>query len=124
MKGFIIKSKIAGESDILEVALPEGSVNVSFEINRHAHMMGIGGLDYSKDTHISWKGAGLQPGDEINIEFAEIEKSPLPIWQETHSSLVERMLAVKNKNDDEEVWQHKLDLYYRLKAILEDEDLI
>ena len=123
MKGFIIKSKIAGESDMLEVALPEGSVSVSFELNRHAHMMGIGGYDFSKDTHISWKGADLQPGDEINIEFAEIEKSPLPVWQETHSSLVERMVAV-SKKDDEEVWQHKLDLYNRLKAILEDENLI
>ena len=124
MKGLIVESKIAGEHKILEIALPSGSVTVSFEINRHAHMMGIGGYDILKDTHISWFGTDVQPGDEINIEFAEIEKSPLPIWQETHSSLVERMLAVKNKDDDEEVWQHKLDLYYRLKAILETENLI
>ena len=123
MKGFIIASKIAGESDMLEVALPYGSVTVSFEINRDAHMMGIGGYDILKDTHISWFGTNIQPGDEINIEFAEIEESPLPVWQETHSSLVERMVAV-SKKDDEEVWQHKLDLYYRLKAILESENLI
>ena len=123
MKGFIITSKIAGESDMLEVALPYGSVTVSFEINRDAHMMGIGGYDILKDTHISWFGTNIQPGDEINIEFAEIEESPLPVWQETHSSLVERMVAV-SKKDDEEVWQHKLDLYYRLKAILESENLI
>ncbi len=123
MKGFIITSKIAGESDMLEVALPYGIVTVSFEINRDAHMMGIGGYDILKDTHISWFGTNIQPGDEINIEFAEIEESPLPVWQETHSSLVERMVAV-SKKDDEEVWQHKLDLYYRLKAILESENLI
>ena len=123
MKGFIITNKIAGESDMLEVALPYGSVTVSFEINRDAHMMGIGGYDILKDTHISWFGTNIQPGDEINIEFAEIEESPLPVWQETHSSLVERMVAV-SKEDDEEVWQHKLDLYYRLKAILESENLI
>ena len=123
MKGFIITNKIAGESDMLEVALPYGSVTVSFEINRDAHMMGIGGYDILKDTHISWFGTNIQPGDEINIEFAEIEESPLPVWQETHSSLVERMVAV-SKEDDEEVWQHKLDLYYRLKAILEAENLI
>ena len=123
MKGFIITSKIAGESDMLEVALPYGIVTVSFEINRDAHMMGIGGYDILKDTHISWLGTNIQPGDEINIEFAEIEESPLPVWQETHSSLVERMVAV-SKKDDEEVWQHKLDLYYRLKAILESENLI
>ena len=123
MKGFIITSKIAGESDMLEVALPYGIVTVSFEINRDAHMMGIGGYDILKDTHISWFGTNIQLGDEINIEFAEIEESPLPVWQETHSSLVERMVAV-SKKDDEEVWQHKLDLYYRLKAILESENLI
>lgn len=123
MKGLIVESKIAGEYNMLEVAFPYGSVTVSFEINRHVHMMGIGGYDILKDTHISWFGTDIQPGDEINIEFAEIEESPLPVWQETHSSFVERMVAV-SKKDDEEVWQHKLDLYYRLKAILESENLI
>ena len=54
MKGLIVESKIACEHKILEVALPNGSVTVSFEINRHAHMMSFGGYDILKDTHISW----------------------------------------------------------------------
>ena len=40
MKGLIVKTQIAGECEALEVALPEGSVDVSLELNRYAQMMG------------------------------------------------------------------------------------
>lgn len=125
MKGLIVNTRIAGECERLEVALPEGSVDVSFELNRYAQMMGVGGYDMVNDTHIAfWKGAHLQPGDEIQIEFADIENPLPPIHQETHSSLVERMVAVADNDDEEEVWKHKLERYHRLKAILEEEGLI
>ena len=124
MKGLIVNTRIAGECERLEVALPEGSVDVSIELNRYAQTMGVGGYDVANDTHLAfWKGAHLQPGDEIQIEYADIENPLPPIHQETHSSLVERMVAVAN-HDYEEVWKHKLERYHRLKAILEDEGLI
>ena len=59
MKGLIVESKIAGEHKILEIALPSGNVTVPSEINRHAHMIGIGGYDILKDTHISWFGTDI-----------------------------------------------------------------
>lgn len=124
MKGFIIKTKLAGESDVLEVAVPDGSVNISIEMTRYWATVGIGGLKFPEDMHISFIGGDLQLGDEIYVEFADVEKSPLPIWQETHCSLVERMVTVSQKDDDEEILKRKLEQYYRLKAILEAEELI
>lgn len=117
MKGLIVKTMLSGENEKLEVAIPDGSVSVSIEMTRYAATVGVGGLT-KDDVHVSWKGGDLQPGDEIHVEFADIEESPLPIWEETHSSLVERMVAVE-KEDDEEIWKRKLEQYYRLKAILE-----
>ena len=124
MKGLIVKTQIAGECEALEVALPEGSVDVSLELNRYAQMMGVGGYDMVNNTHFAfWKGAHLQPGDEIQIEYADIENALPPIHQETHPSLVERMVTVAN-DEDEETWKHKLETYHRLKAVLEEEGLI
>ena len=122
MKGFIIKAVLSGENEKLEVAIPDGSVGVSIEVTRYAATVGIGGLT-KDDVHVSWKGGDLQLGDEIHVEFADIEESPLPIYQETHSSLVKRMVELK-KEEDEEIWKRKLEQYYRLKAILEAENLI
>lgn len=122
MKGFIVKTVLSGENDKLEVAIPDGSVGVSIEMTRYAVTVGIGGLT-KDDVHVSWKGGDLKPGDEIHVEFADVEESSLPIYQETHSSLVKRMVNVK-KEDDEEIWKRKLEQYYRLKAILEVENLI
>lgn len=122
MKGLIVKTMLSGENDKLEVAIPDGSVSVSIEMTRYAATVGVGGLT-KDDVHVSWKGGDLYVGDEIQVEFADIEESPLPVWQETHASLVERMVAI-SKKDDEEVWQRKLEQYYRLKAILEAENLI
>lgn len=122
MKGLIVKTMLSGENDKLKIAIPDGSVSVSIEMTRYAATVGIGGLT-KNDVHVSWKGGDLQLGDEIHVEFADIEESPLTVWEETHSSLVERMVTME-KMDDEEVWKHKLEQYYRLKAILEAENLI
>ena len=123
MKGFIVKTKFGEERDILKVALPNGAVSISVEMLRGGKMCGIGGLT-EDGVYISWKGGGLQAGDEIEVEFADVEESPFPVWQETHSSLVERMTAVADKEDDEETLRYKLERYHRLKAILEAEGLI
>lgn len=123
MKGFIVKTKFGKERDILKVALPNGLVSISVEMNRWGKMCGIGGLT-EDDVHISWKGGSLQAGDEIEVEFADVEESPFPVWQETHASLVERMTAVADREDDEETLRYKLERYHRLKAILEAEGLI
>lgn len=127
MKGMIIKSKIEGKCELLKVAIPNGVVNAHVEMNwcNDSPNWGVGGLKIPEEVHISWKGGRLQPGDEIYVEFADIEQPDSFIYQESHSSLKERMVMVSNNNDkDEEIWQRKLERYYRLKAILEDEGLI
>lgn len=123
MKGFIVKTKFGEERDMLKVALPNGFVNISVEMDRWGKRCGIGGLT-EDNVHISWKGRDLQAGDEIEVEFAEVEGSPLPVCRETHSSLVERMTAVADKEDDEDTLRYKLERYRRLKAILEAEGLM
>lgn len=126
MKGMIVKSLIGGEHETLQVALPDGVVNVGIEMNRYTKLhLGVGGLKLPDGIPVSWKGSRLQPGDEIHVEFADIEQPAPLVYQGSHSSLKERMTATSaNNNEDEELWQRKLDRYHRLKAILEKEGLI
>lgn len=66
-----------------------------------------------------WK---LEVGDEIEIEFAEFNQAGLPVVEESHQSILEKASVMVDDNGD--VWKRKLDTYYRLKKILEDENLI
>ena len=126
MKGMIVKSKIAEEYEMLEVAIPNGVVDVHVETNRYSDpRWGVGGLKMPEEIHVSWKGGHLQVGDEIQVEFADIEQSAPHVYQESHSDLKERMIMISNDSDkDKEIWQRKLERYYRLKTILEAEGLI
>ncbi len=127
MKGMIVKSLIGGEHETLQVALPDGVVHVGVEMNRYYNepSLGIGGIKLPDGIHVSWKGGILHPGDEIHVEFADIEQPAPLVHQESHSSLVERKTnASANNNENEVLWQHKLNRYHRLKAILEEEGLI
>ena len=126
MKGMIVKSLIGGEHETLQVALPDGVVNVGIKMNPYTKLhLGVGGLKLPDGIHVSWKEGRLQPGDEIHVEFADIEQ-PVPlVYQESHESLKERMTATLANNDEnKELWQRKLERYYRLKTILEEEGLI
>lgn len=50
------------------------------------------------------------------------------MWEESHSRFKERMKTVAQtdgkEEDDSYAWKRKLERYYRLKAILEEENLI
>ncbi|MBR2359449.1 MAG: hypothetical protein IKA75_03410 [Bacteroidaceae bacterium] len=126
MKGMIVKSKVAEEYEMLEVAIPNGVVDVHVEMNRYnGPNWGVGGLKIPEEEHVSWRGGHLQFGDEIQIEFTDIEQPAPHVYQESHSDLKKRMVMISNDNDkDEEIWQRKLERYYRLKVILESEGLI
>lgn len=124
MKGMIVKSKIAGEYDTLKVAIPNGIVDTHVTMDRYNGVSwGVGGLKMPEEMHVSWQGGHLQSGDEIQIEFADVEQPAPLVFQESHSALKERMAMVPN-DKDEEIWQRKLERYNRLKAILEAEGLI
>lgn len=125
MKGLIIKTNIAGDIDRLEVAISEGFVEATFNITRNEGYWNVGGLKMPEGIHYSWKGGTLQPGDEVLIEFTDVEKSDPHTYEESHTSLKERMIALKGSNNtDNKVWQQKIELYNRLKSLLEKENLI
>lgn len=127
MKGMIVKSLIGGEHETLQVALPDGVSDVHVEMNRYYNepRLGVGGLKLPDGIHVSWKGSKLQPGDEIHVEFADIEQPAPLVYQESHESLKERMTAtLADNNENKELWQRKLERYHRLKALLEEEGLI
>ena len=124
MKGFIVKTKLSGESDMLKVAIPNGNVKVWSNFTRYGKTLTIGGED-ENNIRTLWKFGYFQSGDEIHIEFTDIDESSFPIRQENLLSIKENMVVMANDDDNDKwVWQHKLDLYYRLKAILESENLI
>lgn len=63
----------------------------------------------------------LEIGDVIELEVAEFENASTPVAEEKHSCLI----MEKSENiDDSKEMEYKLNLYYRLKKILEDENLI
>ena len=52
------------------------------------------------------------------MEVAEFDESSAPVSEEKHSSLIEKM------SERVEDYSKDLELYYQLKKILEDENLI
>ncbi len=120
MKGLIIKSNLAGEKETLKVAIPDGLVDIGLNITRYeGAYWSVGGLKIPEGIHFGWKGGALKPGDEIEVEFADVEDTLPCEYQESHASLKERMTEMLNHDDDAEAWQRKLERYHRLKAILE-----
>lgn len=54
MKGMIVKSKIAEECEMLEVAIPNGVVDAHVEMNRYSGPnWGVGGLKIPEEVHVS-----------------------------------------------------------------------
>lgn len=66
--------------------------------------------------------------DAHEIEFADIDHAAPCVWEKSHSRFKERMKTVAQtdgkEEDDSYAWKRKLERYYRLKAILEEENLI
>ncbi|WP_294480621.1 hypothetical protein [uncultured Bacteroides sp.] len=67
----------------------------------------------------------LEVGDEIEIEFAELDESDEitpPMNEVSHEAILEKAWSpIDEKNI---LWDRQLDTYFRLKKILEKEHLI
>ena len=123
MKGFKIRSTTR-EGEVYKAAIPDGMVDVTVNVTRYdGAYWSAGGLKEGK-VHIVWEcGGGLKAGDEIVVEFTELDEATPYVELETHASCVKRMEAVE-EDDDPEVWRRKLERYRRLKKILEEEQKI
>ena len=119
MKGIIVKWRDA----VWKAGIPNGGV--SLMIMQHGYDGGswnIGGLKMPEGIHVTWNGGMLEVGDEIEVEFAEFDEATPPVAEESHKSLLEAALSYVDDNPEQ--WNYKLDTYYRLKKILEDENII
>ena len=125
MKGMIVKSRLATEENTQKIAIPGNLVNVTVNVTRYegAHWS-VGGFRMPGEMHLTWNGGKLVPGDEIEIEFTDIDKPDPTMYEVSHACLERRMaLAAKAGNSaiSEDIWQQKRERYHRLKALLESE---
>lgn len=111
MRGLIVKF----EDKVCKAAIPDSGVSLLATI---AHsddpFWSIG------EIHQIWNGGMLKVGDRIEIEFAEFDEASEPVAEEKHSCCKLNNSA----DDDPEMWKHKLDSYYELKKVLEEEHII
>ena len=75
----------------------------------------------SDEMHLVWDGGMLEVGDVIEVEVVEFDEASATVWEEKHCCPTR---TASNDIDNSKEWEHKLDLYYRLKKVLEDENLI
>lgn len=117
MKGLIVKF----EDKVCKAAIPDSGVSLLATI---AHsddpFWNIGGLKMPDEIHQIWNGGILKVGDRIEIEFAEFDEASEPVAEKKHSCCKLNNSA----DDDPEMWKHKLDSYYELKKLLEEEHII
>ncbi|MDC2163356.1 hypothetical protein [Bacteroides thetaiotaomicron] len=119
MKGFIIKRG----NNVYKAGIPNYGVGLMVNIIRNDGVfLSIGGIKMPGEIHVTWNGGMLKVGDEIEVEFAEFDEATSPVAEESHKSLLET--ALSHVDDSLEQWNRKLDTYYRLKKILEDENII
>lgn len=119
MKGLIVKC----ENNVCKAGVPDNGVGLMVNITRYdGAFWSVGGLRMPGEMHVTWNGGMLKVGDEIEIEFATIDEASPTVAEESHKSLLEAASA--RVDDSPEMWNRKLDTYYRLKKILEDENLI
>lgn len=119
MKGLIIKRG----NEVCKAGIPDNGVSLMVNITRYeGAYWNVGGLKMPGDVHVTWNGGTLEVGDEIEVEFAEFDEATPPVAEESHKSLLEA--ASVHVDDGSEIWNRKLDTYYRLKKILEDENII
>ena len=104
MKGIIVKWR----DTVWKAGIPNGEV--SLMIMQHGYDGGY------------WNIGGLKMGDEIEVEFAELNEITSTVTEESHESLLKKACLLSDDNDD--VWNRKLDTYYRLKKKLEEEGII
>ena len=119
MKVLIIKLK----DTMFKAGIPNYGVSLIVNITRYdGAFWSVGGLRMPGEIHVTWNGGMLEVGDEIEVEFAEFDEATPPVAEESHKSLLEAALSYVDDNPEQ--WNYKLDTYYRLKKILEDENII
>ena len=110
MKGLLVKNK----DKISKAGIPQNGVGLVANITWHSGASwSVGGLRVSEEMHLVWDG-GL-------LEVAEFDEASATVWEEKHCCPTR---AASNDIDNPKEWEYKLDLYYRLKKVLEDENLI
>lgn len=119
MKGIIVKWR----DTVWKAGIPNSEVSLMImQHGYHGGYWNIGGLKMPEEIHVTWHGGELKIGDEIEVKFAELGKVTSPVAKESHESLLKKACLLSDDNDD--VWNRKLDFYYRLKKKLEEEGII
>lgn len=115
MKGLIVKH----EDKICKAGIPLNGISLTANVTWHSGAYwSVGGLKMPEEVHLIWNGGILEVGDIIEVEIAEFGEASIPVLEEKHSSLME------NTSEMVEDYSKDLELYYRLKKVLEDENLI
>ena len=118
MKGLLVKNK----DKVSKAGIPQNGVGLIANITWHSGASwSVGGLRVSDEMHLVWDGGLLEVGDVIEVEVAEFDEASATVWEEKHCCPTR---AASDDTDNPKEWEHKLDLYYRLKKVLEDENLI
>lgn len=118
MKGLLVKNK----DKVSKAGIPQNGIGLAANITWHSGASwSVGGLRVSDEMHLVWDGGMLEVGDVIEVEVAEFDEASATVWEEKHCCPTR---AASNDTDNPKEWEHKLDLYYRLKKVLEDENLI
>lgn len=119
MKGLIVK----WGNEVCKAGIPDCGVSVIVNVTRYdGAYWSLGGVRMPGEMHVTWNGGTLEVGDELEVEFAEFDEATLPVAEESHKALLEAASA--QVDDSPELLDRKLDTYYRLKKILEDENLL
>lgn len=118
MKGLVVKFK----NKICKAGIPQCGVGLVANITWHSGVFwSLSGLRMPEEMHLVWDGGMLEIGDVIEVEVAEFEEASMLVAEEKHACLIEN----KSENvDDSKDLEHKLNLYYRLKKVLEDENQV
>ena len=96
MKGLIVKSK----DKTCKAGIPQCGVGIVANITWH--------------SGLTWTLSGLKMPEEF-------DEASTPVAEDKHCCLMEEQ---SDSVDESKDLEHKLNLYYRLKKILEDENLI
>ncbi|WP_455963041.1 hypothetical protein [Bacteroides bouchesdurhonensis] len=120
MKGLIVK----WGDNVCKAGIVNCGVGLMVNVTRYdGAYWSLSGLRMPGEIHVTWNVGLLEVGDELRVEFAELDEVTPPVVEESHKTLLDAV-SVQMDDDSLNMWERKLDTYYRLKKILEDENLI
>lgn len=99
--------------------MPLGGALLTADVTWHSGAYwSVGGLQMPEEVHFIWNSGMLEVGDVIEVEVAEFDEASVPVADKKHISLMKKM------SERVEDYSKDLEFYYRLKKVLEDENLI